>query len=118
MRKTKDGKLEILVYGTNIICASCVNAPSSEETASWLQSLLYRKYGDQVHVRYIDFQKPANEEEKAFARRIMLEDLWYPVVLIEDEIVTEGNPNLKKIYKKMEQLNIKPMEEKKSGNPK
>lgn len=111
MRRTEDGKLEVFVYGTGIICASCVNAPSSEETASWLQSLFNRKYGEQIHVRYIDFQKPTNEEEKAFARRMMLEDLWYPVVLIEDEIVTEGNPNLKKIFKKLDQLGIKPIED-------
>ena len=47
-------QIEILVYGTGIICASCVNAPSSEETASWLQSLLSRKYGDKIAVCYID----------------------------------------------------------------
>lgn len=106
MRTTKDGKLEVLVYGTGIICASCVNAPSSEETASWLQSLFNRRYGNQIHVRYIDFQKPDNVEEKAFAKRIILEELWYPVVLIEDEIVTEGNPNLKNIFKKLDELGI------------
>ncbi|WP_339061212.1 DUF1462 family protein [Tepidibacillus marianensis] len=112
MRITKDGKLEVLLYGTGIVCASCVNAPSSEETASWLQSLFDRKYGEQIKVTYIDFQRPNNEEEKAFARRIMLEDLWYPVVVIEDEIVTEGNPNLKKIFKKLDQLGIEPKDEK------
>lgn len=102
--------LEILVYGTGIICASCVNAPSSEETASWLQSLLDRKYGDKITVRYIDFQKPQNEMEKQFARRIMLEDLWYPVVVIDDEVITEGNPNLKVIFKKLDDLGLTPEE--------
>ena len=111
MRTTTDGKLEVLVYGTGIVCASCLNAPSSEETASWLQSLFNRKYGEQIKVKYIDFQKPSNDEEKQFARRIMLEDLWYPVVLIEEAIVTEGNPNLKKIFKKLDELGIKPKEE-------
>ncbi len=110
MRKTEDGKLEILVYGTSVICASCINAPSSEETASWLQSLLSRKYGDQIHVRYINMQKPANDEEKAFVHRMIVEDLWYPLVLIQDEIVTEGNPNLKKIFKKLDQLGILPID--------
>jgi len=112
MRKTKDGKLEVLVYGTGIVCASCINAPSSEETAFWLQSLFDRKYGEQINVRYIDFQKPNNTEEKEIARRIMFEDLWYPAVIIEDEIVTEGNPNLKKIFKKLDQLGIEPKDEK------
>lgn len=111
MRRTKEGKLEVLVYGTGIICSSCVNAPSSEETASWLHSLFQRKYGDQIHVRYVDFQRPANDEEKAVTRRMMLEDLWYPIVIIEDEIVTEGNPNLKKIFKKLDQLGFTPLEE-------
>ncbi len=106
MNLTSEGKLEIQVYGTGIICASCVNAPSSEETASWLQSLFDRKYGDQIHVKYIDFQKPTNEKAKEFAKRIILEDLWYPIVVIDDEVITEGNPNLKKIFKKLDQLGI------------
>jgi len=109
METAKAGKLEVLVYGTGIICASCVNAPSSEDTASWLQSLFNRKYGNQIHVRYIDFQQPANDEEKKFARRIIIENLWYPVVLIDGEIVTEGNPNLKMIFKKLLQLGIEPV---------
>jgi len=102
-------KLEVIVYGTGIVCASCVKAPTSEETASWLESLLLRKYGEQVIVRYVDFQHPKNEKEREFAKKIILEDIWYPAVVINDEIITEGNPNIKKIFNKIEEMGIHPV---------
>lgn len=101
-------KAEVLVYGAEEICASCVNLPSSEETASWLKAALDRKYGDQVSVRYVDIHRPAGEEESAFSRRVMEEDLWYPVVVIDGEIVGEGNPRLKKIQRKLQELGVTP----------
>lgn len=107
MNEITQDNVEVLVYGTAVICASCVNAPSSEETASWLQSLFDRKYGDNIiKVKYIDFQKPENEQDKLFARKIILENLWYPVVVINGEIITEGNPNLKVIFNKLKELGI------------
>ncbi len=34
------------------------------------------------------------------------EDLWYPVVVIEGEIVGEGNPRIKDIQKKLADLGL------------
>ncbi|RIM10297.1 DUF1462 family protein, partial [Staphylococcus chromogenes] len=39
-------KVSVVVYGADVICASCVNAPSSRNTYEWLQSILERKYPD------------------------------------------------------------------------
>jgi disulfide oxidoreductase YuzD len=102
--------VEIKVYGTEQLCASCVNLPSAKETAAWLEAAVSRKYGqDAVFVTYSDFQHPETAEDKNWAERIVDEDLWYPLVIISGEIVGEGNPKLKDIYAKLEELGIKPL---------
>ncbi|EGK07784.1 YuzD family protein [Kroppenstedtia eburnea] len=103
-------KVEVLVYGAEELCASCVNLPSSAETASWLSAALGRKYGNRVSVRHVDIHHPTGEKEKAFSRRVVEEDLWYPVVVIDGEIVGEGNPRLKEIQHKLKELGVAPME--------
>lgn len=102
----------ITVYGTNQLCPSCVQLPSSKETASWLEAALGRKYGEQVQVHYVDFQQPQTEQDQAWAQKIVDEDLWYPVVVIDNKIVAEGNPRLKEIYHILEQKQITPLNEK------
>lgn len=96
--------VEITVYGAKQICASCVHLPSSADTYEWLEAALSRKYPNQPFImNYVDiFHPPEDEKKKAFAEKIIEEDLFYPVVLIEDEIVGEGNPRLKRIYAEME----------------
>jgi disulfide oxidoreductase YuzD len=103
------GKIEVLVYGAETLCPSCVNLPSSRETAGWLEAALARKYGDQVAVRYVDIHQPTGNEEAKFSRRVIEEDLWYPVVVIEGEIIAEGNPKLKKIYEVLEKKGLVPV---------
>jgi len=102
-------EVEMTIYGAEQICASCVNLPSSKDTFEWLQSALSRKYPDQpFKITYVDiFNPPEDEEKKTFAQRVIEEDMFYPVVLIEDEIVGEGNPRLKTIYAEMEKYGYK-----------
>lgn len=103
--------VQILVYGAEQLCASCLSAPSSKETASWLDAALKRIYrNDQITVRYVDIYKPESDEEKAFSERVLEEDLWYPVVVIDKAVITEGNPNLQVIYKKLDELGISRIE--------
>jgi disulfide oxidoreductase YuzD len=104
--------VEIKVYGTEQLCASCVNLPSAKETAAWLEAALSRKYGnDRIRISYSDFQQPLTEEDKNWAKRIIEEDLWYPLVVISGEIVGEGNPRLKDIYAKLEEIGVVPLSE-------
>nr|WP_131923435.1 DUF1462 family protein [Hazenella coriacea] len=98
--------LEVCVYGTDQLCPSCIHAPSSRETASWLEAALIRKYGSNVHIRYIDLEKPESPEELAFSKKVIEEDLWYPVVVINKEIVAEGVPKLKDIISAIERQGI------------
>lgn len=107
--ETRSGGEEMVnvqVYGTKVICASCVGMPSSTETFEWLQAAIGRKYEGQenkFNFEYIDFQEEQEDEEKkAFAERVVEEDLFYPVVLVNGEIVGEGNPRLKDVYEEIE----------------
>jgi len=103
--------IEITVYGTEQLCASCVNLPSAKETSAWIEAAASRKYPkDSFVVRYCDFTQPQTSEDKVWAERIVNEDLWYPLVVISGEIVGEGNPKLKDIYRKLEELGVTPVE--------
>ncbi|CAM4332624.1 disulfide oxidoreductase [Bacillus manliponensis] len=98
--------IHIDVYGAKVVCASCVGMPSSTETFEWLQAAIGRKYEGQEGkfcFDYIDIHEEQQDEEKqAFAERVIEEDLFYPVVLINGEIVGEGNPRLKDVYGEIE----------------
>ncbi len=102
-------KVQVYVYGAEQVCASCVNLPSSKDTAEWLEIVLQRKFGDQVELVYVDIFAPENEKDVQFSQRILEEELWYPVVVISDEIVAEGNPQPKKIIRKLEELGLNPL---------
>jgi disulfide oxidoreductase YuzD len=97
-------QVKIAVYGAEQICASCVNLPSSKETYEWLGAAIARKFPDQpVNIRHIDIFNPPEEEElRQFAERVISEDMFYPVVTIEGNIIGEGNPRLKAIYEDLE----------------
>lgn len=92
-------KIEIEVFGAENVCASCVNLPSSKDTYEWLEAALTRKFPNQpFSITYIDmFNPPDLDKQKNFAKRMIDEDLFYPLVIIEDEIVGEGNVSLKKV---------------------
>jgi disulfide oxidoreductase YuzD len=95
---------EICVYGADVLCPSCVNLPSSKETYDWLDAAISRKFPDQPFtITYVDIHKTVEDQEKKlFAERVIEEDMFYPVVVINGEIVGEGNPRLKTIYAELE----------------
>ncbi len=99
-------KINIQVYGAEQICASCVNVPSSKDTYEWLEAALKRKFPNQpFSISYIDiYNPPSSEKEREFALKMIEEDLFYPLVRIEKEIVAEGYVRLKAIVDKMEQF--------------
>ncbi|MBP3038634.1 YuzD family protein [Bacillaceae bacterium Marseille-Q3522] len=97
-------EVEIIVFGAEQICASCVNLPSSKETFEWLEAAISRKFPNQPFtIRYVDIYRPeGNTEELFYSQKIINEDLFYPLVVIDGAIVGEGNPQLNKIYREME----------------
>jgi disulfide oxidoreductase YuzD len=102
--------VEIIVYGAEQLCPSCVNLPSSKETYEWLEAAVSRKFANQpFSISYVDIHNPPEDEAKRdFALRVIEEDMFYPVVLIGDEVVGEGNPKLKTIFAKMEDCGYTP----------
>lgn len=96
-------KASIVVYGADIICASCVNAPSSKDTYEWLQAILGRKYNHiDFEFTYIDFMKQTEnltDHDQQFIERIKEDELFYPLVTINDELVADGYIQLKPITK-------------------
>lgn len=96
----------IEIYGAAIACASCVNAPSSKDTYEWLQVAIDRKYPNQAYtIRYVDIEAPIeNERDQAWANRINDDEFFYPLVLINDEMIGEGYIQLKPVYAKLEAL--------------
>src|SRR5690625_6434188 len=90
----KTNEVKISVYGANEICASCVGAPGSLDTYEWLQAAIGRKYvHEMITYEYIDIEQVQSvQEHQAFIERILAEDLFYPVVLVNDELVAEGVP--------------------------
>ncbi|WP_421385516.1 YuzD family protein [Bacillus salacetis] len=97
-------EVEIIVYGAEKVCASCVNLPTSKETYEWLDAAIARKYPEQPFtIRYVDIFNPPDEEElQEFAARVIEEDMFYPVVSIYGKVVGEGNPKLKTVYSELE----------------
>lgn len=101
-------EITITVYGAEQICASCVGAPSSKDTYEWLQAAIARKYkADNVKYEYIDIHAPQDEEKhQKFVERIFEEDLFYPIVFVDDEMVAEGIPKLKTVYKELDERGL------------
>lgn len=94
-------KVSVVVYGADVICASCVNAPSSRNTYEWLQSILERKYPDiQFEYTYIDLEKDTenlSDHDQQYIEQINEDELFYPLVTMNDEYVTDGYVQLKPI---------------------
>ncbi|SIS43857.1 YuzD family protein [Salimicrobium flavidum] len=99
-----EGNVTVTVYGARERCASCVNAPGSIETYEWLQAAIGRKFGnDNISYRYIDIFEA---EEDEFIEKIMEDELFYPLVLVEGEVAGEGTPRLKSVYRHLEKRGL------------
>jgi disulfide oxidoreductase YuzD len=96
--------LSIEIFGAEIACASCVNAPTSKDTYEWLQAAIDRKYPNQPYkITYIDIQQPIdNERQQDIANRVLDDEFFYPLVMIEGEVVGEGNIQLNPVFAELE----------------
>ncbi|MCT6925136.1 YuzD family protein [Metasolibacillus sp.] len=105
-------KAVIEIYGADIVCASCVNAPSSKDTYEWLQAAIDRKYPNQPFtIRYVDIEGDLNDDRDLdYANRIQDDEFFYPLVLINDEVIGEGYIQIKPVYSALEKLGYIPEE--------
>lgn len=98
--------MEITVYGAEIKCASCINLPSAKETLEWIEAAVTRKYpNESITFRYVDLYAPQTEIDKKYTVAILNDEYFYPLVVIDDEVVGEGNPKLKEIFARIEKEN-------------
>ncbi|MBH9580415.1 disulfide oxidoreductase [Staphylococcus felis] len=100
-------KVSVVVYGAEVICASCVNAPSSQNTYDWLKTLLPRQYPNiDFEYTYIDIEKDSealSDHDEQFIEQIREDELFYPLVTMNDEYVTDGYVQLPPIKRFIEQ---------------
>ncbi|MYL49011.1 DUF1462 family protein [Halobacillus litoralis] len=104
--------VRVEVYGADVKCASCVNAPGSKETYEWLQAAIGRKYNDStVTYNYYDIHEENQDgADPSIIQQLLDDELFYPLVLVGNEIVGEGDPRLKRVYKALEKNGIHPKE--------
>ncbi|BAB07135.1 DUF1462 family protein [Halalkalibacterium halodurans] len=97
--------IEVTVFGAEEKCASCIHLPSAKETMEWLEAAVKRKYPEHnFRFRYVDINKVAEKKDQAYADAILSDEYMYPLVVIEDEVVAEGNPRLKDVYVKIDAM--------------
>lgn len=96
----------IEIYGAEVICASCVGAPSSRDTYEWLEAAISRKYPKQAFtIEYIDiFETPVEGKKAEVAEQVRNDEYFYPLVLINDEMIGEGHIQLKPVFSSLEKL--------------
>lgn len=96
----------IEIYGAEVICASCVGAPSSRDTYEWLEAAIGRKYPEQPFtIEYIDiFETDVDGKKAEIAEQVRNDEYFYPLVLINDEMIGEGHIQLKPVFSSLEKL--------------
>ncbi|GEK34696.1 YuzD family protein [Kurthia sibirica] len=94
------------ILGASIQCASCVNAPSSIDTYEWLEAAIGRKYPDQPFtITYINIEEPiVDARHMEWVEKINNDELFYPLVLVNNTVVGEGFIQLPPVYKALEQF--------------
>lgn len=97
-------KVKIEIYGADVICASCVNAPSSKDTYEWLQAAIDRKYpGQSYDIEYIDINSEITDErQQSIATQVQNDEFFYPLVMIDEEMIGEGYIQLKPVFTELE----------------
>lgn len=96
--------LTLTVFGAEEKCASCVHLPSAKETFEWLEAAISRKFPDiPLTAVYVDIETSATTDwQKQMAEAIQDEEYFYPLVALNEQIVAEGNPNLKVVFAEIE----------------
>lgn len=99
-----ENRVKIEIYGADIVCASCVNAPSSKDTYEWLQAAITRKFPDQpFDIEYIDIEADIqNVKQQQIAEQVLNDEFFYPLVMIENEVIGEGYIQLKPVFNALE----------------
>ncbi|WP_100373911.1 YuzD family protein [Bacillus sp. FJAT-45037] len=98
-------EITLVVYGAEEKCASCINLPTAYETKEWLEAALNRKYPQEaISVEYVDIHGVNPDHHHAYIQAILDDEYFYPLIVLDGEVIAEGNPRLKAIYEKIEAI--------------
>ena len=94
----------IEVFGADVICASCANAPSAKDTYEWLDAAIGRKYpGHPYTIEYIDIDSEVSDQRQSnIAEQVLNDEFFYPLVMINQDMIGEGHIQLKPIFNALE----------------
>ncbi|TDM27068.1 DUF1462 family protein [Macrococcoides caseolyticum] len=98
--------INVIIYGADVVCASCVNAPTSKDIYDWIQPNLKRKFpGLTFNFSYIDINNSSNltDHDENIIEQINNDELFYPLITMDDEIVADGYIQLPQVTKFVEQ---------------
>ncbi|MFC6118872.1 YuzD family protein [Macrococcoides bohemicum] len=102
--------INVIIYGADVVCASCVNAPTSKDIYDWIQPNLERKFPDlKFNYHYIDINKSENltDHDENIIEQINNDELFYPLITMNDEIVADGYIQLPQVTKFVEEHYVK-----------
>lgn len=102
--------INVIIYGADVVCASCVNAPTSKDIYDWIQPNLKRKFpGLTFNFSYIDINNSSNltDHDENIIEQINNDELFYPLIAMDDEIVADGYIQLPQVTKFVEKKYIK-----------
>ena len=94
--------INVKVYGADIVCASCVNAPTSKDIFDWIKPNLERKYPNlQFNYSYIDIMNTTepSDVDQSYIEKINDDELFYPLITMDDNIVADGYIQLPQVTK-------------------
>ncbi|TDM12542.1 YuzD family protein [Macrococcus lamae] len=103
--------IKVNVYGANVVCASCVNAPTSKDIFDWIQPNLRRKFNNlDFTFNYIDItdKEGKSDYDQSLIEQIDNDELFYPLITMNDEVVADGYIQLPQLTKYIERIFIKP----------
>ena len=94
----------IEVFGADVICASCVNAPSAKDTYEWLDAAIGRKYPEHpFKIEYIDIDSEISDDRQSkIAEQVRNDEFFYPLVMIDQDMIGEGHIQLKPVFNALE----------------
>ncbi|WP_340392143.1 YuzD family protein [Macrococcoides caseolyticum] len=102
--------INVIIYGADVVCASCVNAPTSKDIYDWIQPNLKRKFPELTfNFSYIDINNSSNltDHDENIIEQINNDELFYPLITMDDEIVADGYIQLPQVTKFVEKKYIK-----------
>ena len=100
----KNVQNQLKILANHLIIEDYLNAPSSKDTYEWLEAAISRKFPEhQITFSYIDIDQPLEDEkQQSIANQIANDEFFYPLIMINEEVIGEGYIQLKPVFSALE----------------